>query len=68
MSFLVNLLEETPIAKASVLAYKSSRNSNEISGKTFVNDLDGIVLTNLLSETRLPVRRHLGDSRAVRTW
>lgn len=36
--------------------------------KTFVNDLDGIVLTNLLSETRLPVRRHLGDSRAVMTW
>lgn len=68
MFFLVNLLEEMLIVKVFVLVYKSLWNSNEILGKMFVNDFDGIVLINLLSEIRLFVWWYFGDSWVVRIW
>lgn len=68
MFFLVNLLEEMLIVKVFVLVYKSLWNGNEILGKMFVNDFDGIVLINLLSEIRLFVWWYFGDSWVVRIW
>lgn len=68
MFFLVNLLEEMLIVKVFVLVYKSLWNSNEILGKMFVNDFDGIVLINLLSEIRLFVWWYFGDSWVVMIW
>lgn len=46
MFFLVNLLEEMLIVKVFVLVYKSLWNGNEILGKMFVNDFDGIYSFN----------------------
>lgn len=68
MFFLVNLLKEMLIVKVFVLVYKSLWNGNEILGKMFVNDFDGIVLINLLSEIRLFVWWYFGDSWVVRIW
>lgn len=68
MFFLVNLLEEMLIVKVFVLVYKSLWNGNEILGKMFVNDFDGIVLINLLSEIRLFVWWYFGDSWVVGIW
>lgn len=68
MFFLVNLLEEMLIVKVFVLVYKSLWNGNEILGKMFVNDFDGIVLINLLSEIRLFVWWYFGDSWVVMIW
>lgn len=68
MFFLDNLLEEMLIVKVFVLVYKSLWNGNEILGKMFVNDFDGIVLINLLSEIRLFVWWYFGDSWVVRIW
>lgn len=68
MFFLVNLLEEMLIVKVLVLVYKSLWNGNEILGKMFVNDFDGIVLINLLSEIRLFVWWYFGDSWVVMIW
>lgn len=68
MFFLVNLLKEMLIVKVFVLVYKSLWNGNEILGKMFVNDFDGIVLINLLSEIRLFVWWYFGDSWVVWIW
>lgn len=68
MFFLVNLLKEMLIVKVFVLVYKSLWNGNEILGKMFVNDFDGIVLINLLSEIRLFVWWYFGDSWVVMIW